>query len=326
MPTKKPKKTPRKKKAAAPEQTELPLRYANDEEVEKVKQESEALLFSATETVDSSLSMYLRELRQYPILTPEQEQHWARKAREGDTDAQEVLVRHNLRFVVTLAKQYGGRGVPLEDLIAEGNIGLLKAVKKFDPEFGVKFISYAVYWVGQSIRASLAAHQQAFRLPLNRATQLSHIHRATARLTERLGRKPTPAEIAEETDIPAPMVRTLLKAKQAELSLDSAEAPDGGTGGVPLSERLAAEDGGTEDVLERRFRMLDINRALGMIRKRDEKILRLFFGLDGGREHTLEEIGSLLGITRERVRQLRDRALRDLEKLQHAQELEELYG
>lgn len=316
------KKTPRPAKSAPPA-PKAPVPHADDSEVEKVKEEAARLLFTAPDKVDNALSMYLRELRNYPVLTPEEEQYWARLARDGDEHAIDKLVCHNLRFVVTIAKQYGGRGVDLDDLIQQGNEGLLKAVRKFDPDFGVKFISYAVYWCGQSVRAALAAHQQAFRLPLNRATQLSHIHRARAKLTELNGRTPTPAEIAEETGIPKPMVKTLIKAKQAELSLDSTEAPDGGPGGIPLSERVSVE-GGSEQIIDRRFRMRELNRALGMIRKRDEKILRLFYGLDAGREHTLEEIGSLLGITRERVRQLRDRALRDLRNLSHAEELEDL--
>lgn len=288
--------------------------FADDREVEEVLVQADRL-FREGVGASNSIGQYLRELRKYPPLPPEEERELAVRAQQGDKQAQDKLVRHNLRFVFTIAKKYQNRGVLLEDLVAEGNIGILRAVEKFNPEFGVKFISYSVWWIRQSIRAALAEGQRSVRLPLNRATQMARIHRAQKKFLERSGKTPTPEQLAEETDVPIHVVKNLLAIKRDTLSLDATELPEfGGEKGIPLSERIAAEEG-TEELLDARFRIMDIDRALSYLPSRDQKILRLFYGLDGGPEHTLEEIGFLLGITRERVRQLRDRALTRLREM-----------
>lgn len=301
-------------KARRPKAPPRPKTFADDREVEEVLAQADRL-FNEEVGISNSIGQYLRELRKYPPLPPEKERELAIKAQQGDKQAQDELVRHNLRFVFTIAKKYQNRGVPLEDLVAEGNLGILRAVKKFDPDKGVKFISYSVWWIKQSIRAALAEGQRSVRLPLNRATQMARIHRAQKKLLENNITNPTPEEIAKVTDVPLHVVKNLLAIKHETLSLDATEIPElGDDKNVPLSERIAAE-GGTEEVLDLRFRTMDIDRALSQLPSRDQKILRLFFGLDGGMEHTLEEIGFLLGITRERVRQLRDRALKRLREM-----------
>ena len=304
---------------------EDPTVFIDDETIEAIRQDSEKILFSVPESTENSLSLYLAELRKYDILSKEEEQEWAKRAAAGDQEAKEMLIRHNLRFVVSVAKKYEGRGVPLEDLIAEGNQGLLKAVMRFNPDRGTRFISYAVHWILQSILTALANQQRPFRIPPNRAAQLAHIHRVMQKISEKHGRTATATEIAKETSIPAHMVEALLQVRQAEMSLDSTEPADGRSDkGVALAERIAAEEG-TEEQLDRRFLTHATNKALDRLRPRDQKILRLYYGLDGGREHTLEEIGFLLNITRERVRQLRDRALRELRQQMIMQELKEHY-
>ena len=202
------------------------------------------------------LDQYLYEVSTYPLLKPVEEIALARRIRSGDQDALQELVKRNLRFVISVAKKYQNRGLPLIDLIGEGNVGLLTAARKFDPDQGVKFISYAVWWIRQAILSSLARQGRTVRVPLNRTADLSRIIKASEILRQKLRREPSPEELAQLTGL-----------------------------SVDVVQSLAALN--TGDV-------------------------RLYFGLEGGREHTLEEIGSMLGVTRERVRQLRDRALKRL--------------
>lgn len=256
------------------------------------------------------LDQYFAEVSRYALLHVDEEQALARRIRRGDDMALDELVRRNLRFVVSVAKKYQNRGLPLIDLIGEGNVGLMTAARKFDPDQGVKFISYAVWWIRQAILASLARQGRTVRVPLNRTADLSRVIKAAGVLRDRLRREPTPDEIAQITDIPTEIVSALTALNTADVRLDAAVGKDSDRA---LIERFAADEMPDleQEVLDR-FRHAELARALSTLPARDAKILELYFGLEGDREHTLDEIGKMLGVTRERVRQLRDRALRRL--------------
>ena len=256
------------------------------------------------------LDQYLYEVSKTPLLTPQQEIAIARLVRAGDQEAMQELVKRNLRFVISVAKKYQNRGLPLSDLIGEGNVGLLTAARKFDPDQGVKFISYAVWWIRQAILASLARQGRTVRVPLNRTADLSRIVRTAEALRQQLRREPTPEEIAAAVGLSLDIVTSLAALNTAEVRLDAPLDPEGGRS---LIERFIADDrANTEEAAMDRFLTDEIEQALATLAPRDAKVLRLYFGLDGDREHTLEEIGGMLGVTRERVRQLRDRALKRL--------------
>jgi RNA polymerase primary sigma factor len=256
------------------------------------------------------LDQYLYEVSQTPLLSAQQEVAIARRVRAGDEEAMQELVKRNLRFVISVAKKYQNRGMALTDLIGEGNVGLLTAARKFDPDQGVKFISYAVWWIRQAILASLARQGRTVRVPLNRTADLSRIIRTAEALRQELRREPTPEEIAAATGLTLDVVQSLAALNTADVRLDAPLDPDGERA---LIDRFVADEGGdAESQAMDKFLSEEIDRALRTLPPRDAKVLRLYFGLDGGREHTLEEIGGMLGVTRERVRQLRDRALKRL--------------
>jgi RNA polymerase primary sigma factor len=258
------------------------------------------------------LDQYLFEVSKTPLLTAQQEVAIARRVRAGDAEAMQELVKRNLRFVISVAKKYQNRGLPLTDLIGEGNVGLLTAARKFDPDQGVKFISYAVWWIRQAILAALARHGRTVRVPLNRTADLSRIVRTAESLRQELRREPTPEEIASATGLSLEVVQSLAALNTADVRLDAPLDPEGDRS---LIERfIADEQGDAEEQAMDRFLSEEIEQALRTLPPRDAKVLRLYFGLDGGREHTLEEIGGMLGVTRERVRQLRDRALKRLKE------------
>lgn len=300
----------------------------DDQKVEEIINESRQLVEDPPPNSSSSLSQYLHELQRYQVLRGDQEKQLAVLAQAGNQKAKQALVNHNLRFAITVAQRYSNQSVQLEDLIQQGNIGLMKAVERFDPSRGVKFISYAVYWINQSIRSWLASQQRTVRLPVNRATQLSRIKKYISKHRRETGEEPSADQIAEATEVPEPMVRTLKKISRPDLSLES-PGPGGGNDegdGVPLGERIGDEEEDLDERLERWCRDRNIKEALSNLRERDEQVVRLFYGLDGGREHTLQEIGEILGVTRERVRQIRDRALKELRNHGRAHTLEDYAG
>ena len=256
------------------------------------------------------LDQYLFEVSKTPLLTPPEEMAVARLVRAGDPDAMQELVKRNLRFVISVAKKYQNRGMGLSDLIGEGNLGLLTAARKFDPDQGVKFISYAVWWIRQSILAALARHGRTVRVPLNRTADLSRITRTSETLRQELRREPTPEELAVNLGLSVDVVRSLAALNTADVRLDAPLDPEGERS--LLDRFIADEQGDPEEQAMERFLAEQIDLALRTLPARDAKVLRLYFGLDGGREHTLEEIGGMLGVTRERIRQLRDRALKRL--------------
>jgi RNA polymerase primary sigma factor len=257
-----------------------------------------------------TLDQYLFEVSKTSLLTAQQEVAIARKVRAGDEEAMQELAKRNLRFVISVAKKYQNRGMALTDLIGEGNLGLLTAARKFDPDQGVKFISYAVWWIRQSILASLARQGRSVRVPLNRTADLSRLVRSAETLRQDLRREPTPEEIAEATGLALDVVQSLSALNTSDVRLDAPLDPDGDR--ALMDRFLADQQGDPEEQAMDRFLSEEIEHALRTLPPRDAKVLRLYFGLDGGREHTLEEIGGMLGVTRERVRQLRDRALKRL--------------
>jgi RNA polymerase primary sigma factor len=256
------------------------------------------------------LDQYLHEVSQTPLLTTPQEIAIARLVQAGDPEAMQELVKRNLRFVISVAKKYQNRGLALTDLIGEGNIGLLTAARKFDPDQGVKFISYAVWWIRQAILASLARQGRTVRVPLNRTADLSRIIRTSEALRQELRREPTPEEVAKAVGLSLEVVQSLASLNYADVRLD---APLDLDGDRSMIDRFVADDqADAEEQAMDKFLAEEIEHALSTLPPRDAKVLRLYFGLDGGHEHTLEEIGAMLGVTRERVRQLRDRALKRL--------------
>ena len=258
----------------------------------------------------TALDQYLRDVSRHELITPDMEKVLGARAQKGDEEAVQELAKANLRFVISVAKKYQNRGVSLTDLIQEGNVGLVTAARKFDPEQGVKFISYAVWWIRQAILASLANHGRAVRVPLNRASDLARIFREKERLKQELGRDPAPDELSQATDLTPELIESLQTLNAAEIRLD---APIGDSEDSQLVERFITEEAAEPEVeVENLLLSESVSEALQLLEARDARVLRLYFGLEGDCEHTLEEIGNLLGVTRERIRQLRDRALRRL--------------
>ncbi len=262
---------------------------------------------------ESSLDQYLKEISAYPLLKREDEIELAKKIRDGNEESLNKLVRSNLRFVVSVAKKYQNQGVALGDLINEGNLGLIRAAHKFDETKGIKFISYAVWWIRQAILQALAEQSRIVRVPLNRAGALHRIGKRSSALLQELGREPTVEEIAGELDLSEEEVQRTLAISQTHLSLDAPLTPGEDNRLLDyLPDQLSS---GPDDETYERALANTIEEALGTLKEREAKVLRLYFGLEGAEPMTLEEIGSLLGITRERVRQIKEKAL---VRLRHA--------
>jgi RNA polymerase primary sigma factor len=270
---------------------------------------------------ESSLDQYLREISAYPLLNREDEVSLAARIRDGCEESLDKLVRSNLRFVVSVAKKYQNQGVALGDLINEGNLGLIRAAHKFDETKGIKFISYAVWWIRQAILQALAEQSRIVRVPLNRAGALHRIGKRSSTLLQELGREPTVEEIAEELELSHEEVQRTLAISQSHLSLDAPLTPGEDNRLLDyLPDPFAA---GAEDETYERALSATIEEALGTLKDREARVLRLYFGLEEGRDPmTLEEIGVLLGITRERVRQIKEKALVRLRHASRARFLE----
>jgi RNA polymerase primary sigma factor len=273
---------------------------------------------------DGSLDQYLRDISAYPLIGREEEVRLAQRIRLGDAEALDKLVRSNLRFVVSVAKKYQNQGVALADLINEGNLGLIRAAHKFDETKGIKFISYAVWWIRQAILQALAEQSRIVRVPLNRAGTLHRIGKRANALLQELGREPTHEEIAEEMDITEDEVAKTISISQTHLSLDAPLTPGEDN---RLLDYLPDNLNPTPD--EQTFEKAlteAIEESLSSLKEREAKILRLYFGLDGEDPMTLEQIGALLGITRERVRQIKEKALSRLRHVSRAKALESFLG
>jgi len=259
-----------------------------------------------------SLSNYFDDIGRYRLLSRWEERDLGRRIRKGDRDALDALVCANLRFVVSIAKTFQGGGVPLMDLVSAGNLGLLRAARTFDETKGVKFISYAVWWVRRAILQALAAQSRIVRLPFNQTAKLRRVARRANVLLQELGREPTHGEIADGMATSEEEVATAMSISQAALSFDAPLTPGGDNNlldYLPDTRNLPPDEEALEKALTQ-----SIEEALSRLNGRESRILRLYFGFDAEDPMTLEQIGSLLGITRERVRQVRDRALRRLRK------------
>ena len=261
------------------------------------------------QTFDDSLDTYLREIGEVPLLKPEEEVELARKIKQGDQEALEKLTKANLRFVVSVAKQYQGQGLSLGDLINEGNLGLLKAANRFDETRGFKFISYAVWWIRQSILQALAEQSRVVRLPLNRVGALNRIGRVFSILEQEFEREPSAAEIAAELNMTTKEVHDTLRFGGRHLSLDDSLGEEHSR----LLDTLPNGDSPPPDsALMRESLKLEIEEALATLDDREAEVLRLYFGLNGEHPLTLEEIGERFELTRERVRQIKEKALQRL--------------
>ena len=266
------------------------------------------------------LDQYLQEIGQIALLTPQEEVDLARQIKKGEQEALHRLTRANLRFVVSVAKKYQGQGLTLEDLINEGNYGLIKAAQRFDETRGFKFISYAVWWIRQAILQALAEQSRVVRLPLNRIGTISKIRKTSARLAQTHERQPNIEELAKELEVDVEKVREALQHTGRHLSMD---APFNEDDDNSLLDVLPDdEDTAPDDTLMDESLKIDIERALSLLHPREAEITRLYFGI--GREHplTLEEIGQRFGLTRERVRQIKEKALRKLRQKHRREELQ----
>jgi len=257
-----------------------------------------------------SLEKYLHEIGKVGLLTADEEVELAKLIAKGDLMALHKLVQANLRFVVSVAKQYQNQGLSLPDLINEGNLGLIKAANRFDETRGFKFISYAVWWIRQSILQALAEQSRIVRLPLNRISSINKINKTFAKLEQEYERQPTDEEIAHELEIAPDEVKALMNSTSRHVSMD---APllvdeDGDMYDVLLNTDSPSPDKG---LIHESLRK-EIERSLSLLSDREADVLRLYFGLNGKHPHTLEEIGEIFGLTRERVRQIKETAIRQL--------------
>jgi RNA polymerase primary sigma factor len=273
---------------------------------------------------EGSLDQYLRDISAYPLIDRDEEVRLAQLIRVKDAEALDKLVRSNLRFVVSVAKKYQNQCVALSDLINEGNLGLIRAAHKFDETKGIKFISYAVWWIRQAILQALAEQSRIVRVPLNRAGTLHRIGKRANALLQELGREPTHEEIALEMDITEEEVAKTISISQTHLSLDAPMTPGEDNRLLDyLPDTLNATP--DEQTFEKALTEA-IEESLSSLKEREAKILRLYFGLDSEEPMTLEQIGALLGITRERVRQIKEKALSRLRHVSRARALESFLG
>ena len=261
-------------------------------------------------SIDDPVRMYLKEIGRVPLLTAEEEVALAKRMEQGDEDAQKRLAEANLRLVVSIAKRYVGRGMLFLDLIQEGNLGLIKAVEKFDYNKGYKFSTYATWWIRQAITRAIADQARTIRIPVHMVETINKLIRVSRQLLQQLGREPTPEEIAKEMDISVERVREIMKIAQEPVSLETpiGEEEDSHLGDfIEDQEAPAPADAASFMLLKEQ-----LEEVLDTLTPREEKVLRLRFGLDDGRARTLEEVGQNFGVTRERIRQIEAKALRKL--------------
>ena len=266
---------------------------------------------SITNRESASLDKYLQEIGHEELLTTDQEVELAQRIRKGDKRALERLTKANLRFVVSVAKQYQNQGLSLPDLINEGNVGLIKAAEKFDETRGFKFISYAVWWIRQSILQAIAEQSRLVRLPLNQVGSVNKIARELSRFEQEHERKPSVDEIAERVDLPEDKIADAMKANSRHVSMD---APIADGEDSSMIDFLAGDSSNTDRELAIESLKAEVSRILKLLTDKEQKVLRAFFGIDGSPEMTLDEIGEKYNLTRERVRQIKEKALRRLRR------------
>ena len=271
--------------------------------------------------INDPVRMYLKEIGQIPLLTAEQEVEYAKRMEEGNEVAKRRLAEANLRLVVSIAKRYVGRGMQFLDLIQEGNLGLIKAVEKFDYRKGYKFSTYATWWIRQAITRAIADQARTIRIPVHMVETINKLVRVQRQLLQELGREPSPEEIAETMDIPVERVREIQKISQEPVSLETpiGEEEDSHLGdfiqddNVPVPAEAAASTLLKEQLVE----------VLGTLTDREQKVLRLRFGMDDGRARTLEEVGKEFQVTRERIRQIEAKAIRKLRQPSRSKKLQD---
>ena len=260
--------------------------------------------------VDDPVRMYLKEIGKVPLLSPDEEIELAKKIELGDEEAKKKLAESNLRLVVSIAKRYAGRGMQLLDLIQEGNLGLIKAVEKFDYRKGYKFSTYATWWIRQAITRAIADQARTIRIPVHMVETINRLVRTQRQLVQKLGREATPEELAKELDMPVDRVREIMKISQDPVSLETpiGEEEDSHLGDFIQDNNVEVPaDAATYTLLHEQ--LMDV---LSTLTEREQKVLRLRFGLDDGRPRTLEEVGRQFNVTRERIRQIEAKALRKL--------------
>lgn len=267
------------------------------------------ILKSITNRESASLDKYLQEIGHEELLTTDQEVELAQRIRKGDKRALERLTKANLRFVVSVAKQYQNQGLSLPDLINEGNVGLIKAAEKFDETRGFKFISYAVWWIRQSILQAIAEQSRLVRLPLNQVGSVNKITRELNKFEQEHERKPSVDEIAERVDLPEDKIADAMKANSRHVSMD---APIADGEDSSMIDFLAGDSSNTDKELAIESLKAEVSRILKLLTDKEQKVLRAFFGIDGSPEMTLDEIGEKYNLTRERARQIKEKALRRL--------------
>ena len=270
----------------------------------------ENLTLSNDVKINDPVRMYLKEIGRINLLTSDEEFEYAKRAEEGDEEAKRLLAESNLRLVVSIAKRYVGRGMLFLDLIQEGNIGLMKAVDKFDPTKGYKFSTYATWWIRQAITRAIADQARTIRVPVHMVETINKLARVQRQLTQDLNREPTDEEIAKKLGISIEKVREVYKISQDPVSLETpiGEEDDSHLGDFIKDERtMGPEEYATIEMLKE-----ELQGVLGTLTDREEKVLRLRFGLDDGQCRTLEEVGQIFGVTRERIRQIEAKALRKL--------------
>ena len=280
---------------------------AEDKETEEVEID---LSVPEGVSIDDPVRMYLKEIGRVPLLTAEEEVALAKRMQDGDEEAQKRLAEANLRLVVSIAKRYVGRGMLFLDLIQEGNLGLIKAVEKFDYTKGYKFSTYATWWIRQAITRAIADQARTIRIPVHMVETINKLIRVSRQLLQQLGREPAPEEIAKEMDITVERVREIMKIAQEPVSL---ETPIGEEEDSHLGDFIEDQDApAPADAASFMLLKEQLEEVLDTLTPREEKVLRLRFGLDDGRARTLEEVGQNFGVTRERIRQIEAKALRKL--------------
>jgi RNA polymerase primary sigma factor len=266
----------------------------------------------AIEDSDTGFQLYLREIARFPLLTPADEIRLAKKIKRGDAVARALMVRSNLRLVVKIARDYSNYGLPLLDLISEGNIGLMKAVERFDPKKGGKLSTYAAWWIKQSIKRALANQSKTIRLPVHLVDKIAKMRRVSNQMTEELGREPSDDELAEEIGLSSAKVSALKSAAIRPTSLDQPIGDDDSTEFSEIVGDTEAQD--PFEMLRDKDLRDEVGDLLDVLDERERRIINARFGLDGHKPKTLEEVGEKFGVTRERIRQLQNIALSKLRK------------